>query len=63
MCEVCFTRRPALFALAGGFAVISTARAQNRPAPSATSVGPIVISNVRIFDGKESELKAGSVLV
>jgi adenine deaminase len=63
MCAVCFTRRSTLLALAGGFATIAVAGAQQLSRRSATSVGPVLISNVRIFDGISDHLKPGNVLV
>ncbi|HYD40786.1 MAG TPA: amidohydrolase family protein [Anaeromyxobacter sp.] len=54
------TRRTALLMLAGGLAKLASARAQ--PARERSSK-PIVIEEVRIFDGVADRLKPGHVLV
>ena len=48
--EVCITRRSMLFAWAGGFSLIATARAEQLFQPTRKS-DAIIVSNVRVFDG------------
>ena len=56
------TRRSTLLGLAGGLATIATGRAE-APAPATASSNAILISNVRIFDGIEGQLRPGNLLV
>ena len=60
---MCFTRRSTLFALVGGFASIAAARAQQAPGRAAAPAGPVLFSNVRVFDGTGGRPRPGHVLV
>ena len=53
------TRRSTLLALAGGLSLLAPARAQQAPRGSR----PIVVNNVRIFDGIDGRLKPGNLLI
>jgi hypothetical protein len=59
--KACITRRSTLAVLAGGISLIATARAQQG---SGTTKGePVLINNVRVFDGIEDQLTSANVLV
>jgi hypothetical protein len=55
--KACITRRSTLAVLVGGVSLIATARAQQG---SGTTKGePVLINNLRVFDGIEDQLTLG----